>query len=900
MGRSIRCCTLGCDLKGDLRSQIVDVDENDPALRDYDSLETVERCVAAFELGLGHGLLQVGLGEVSSRLPPALGWSREWMKAVVTHWLLALRVNPRARLDPPPGLLEAWTRMAHRVPELKRLRVDSLRRQWHSQQQGAEKQIAESGMSLAKRLSRMHSLWPYVGNVVFRVEATSGNVALPFTLNVLYVDGISPSSHVRTAPIHGPIFGDNRVPGLGEHLLDVLETAAMRSAVVRRLLDSQEIFSLNGLIPRDTHALLLDAPALEAVGIDFRVPAWWEQRKPPRLGVRTRLGSSSPTPLSGAGLLDVHTTYVVDECELSVPEWLKFVAESVDGLVKVGDQWYVVDHQRIQQAMVKWRASEELRAAGTVSFAAAMTTLETRTVDARGDGLSDVTEQISAGPWLARSLNAVKRRELLDEFDPGAELEVPLRPYQREGVSWLVLRLALGHGALLADDMGLGKTCQIIALLLGLRRRGDAGPHLLVVPASLIGNWRDEMRKFARSVPFTIVHRGFGDERDVDAGGIVITSYATLLRRPALRQRDWGLVVLDEAQAIKNASAKVTRTLKSLSTRYRVALTGTPVENHPGELWSILDFLNPGEFGTMNGFLERWRRSREDPAGLEELRSSIRVFMLRRLKSDPSLAPELPAKVEVTAYCGVTATQSNLYCQALLGVGPRLRSAAGGPRKDFVTNLITRLKQICDHPALYLDDGNFDAGSSGKFQRLQRICETIAAAGEKVLVFTQFQTLTTALEAHLRRVFGRPGLILDGTTAVNRRSEIVAEFQDDNGPPFMVLTLKAGGSGLNLTAATHVVHFDLWWNPATEAQATDRAHRIGQKRQVMVHRMVCRGTLEEGINDILRIKREVAEDLLAPEDEEVALTRMGDDELLRVLSLDQVRALGTGDVEEEP
>lgn len=318
MARTIRCCFLRCDIHGDLQAQIREVREGDPELRGYDSLATAERCADAFEQHLQIGLLHLAFVELSSRLPAALSCLREWMKSMVTFWLLSQRANPRARLDPPPGLLESWVRAAHRIPELARLRADCLRRLWRSNLEGARAKAAAVGKSLAEHLAAgTHPLWTRIGDVVLKIEQGSGHAALPFVLLCVYVEGLSTTAHVRTAPIHGPIFGDNRVSGLGDYLYGVLERAGERSAVLRRLLDSQEIFSPSGLIPLDAHRLLLDAPALEAIGIDFRVPEWWRQRKPPKFSKRTRIGSTSPSHGSLAGMLDIQTSYVVDGDELS-------------------------------------------------------------------------------------------------------------------------------------------------------------------------------------------------------------------------------------------------------------------------------------------------------------------------------------------------------------------------------------------------------------------------------------------------------------------------------------------------------------------------------------------------------------------------------------------------------
>lgn len=897
-----RCCVLGCNIKGELRARIVEVDEDDPRLRGYGTLDTAERCAIAFGYSVHHGLAQLLVHEAGSRLPTPMGFWREWMKSMTTHWLLSLRVDPHARLVLPRGILESWNRRARRIPEFRRLSIAFQRSMWKTFREGVLKTIAKSGQTVVEHFEEFHHLWPIVGELHLTIDRARGNPGFPFSVVVHYVDGLSTTATVSFSSIRGPILGESSVPGFGEYLFGVLEKAAEHSSILRRLLDSQEIFSPCGLIPRDAHELLLDLPALKKMGLlYYRVPTWWEQRKPPRLASRTHLGGAAPSGSGMSGMLDVRTTYIVDEHELNEAEWCALVDESINGLVKVRERWVELDRARVEGAMQAWRASEELRARGEVTFAEALTVLDSPPAsndDLQSGELEVPPEHFTPGPWLARARGAVRRQEILDEFAPGPDFYGVLRPYQRAGVAWLAMLCELRVGALLADDMGLGKTVQVIAFLVGLRRRGDAGPFLLVVPASLIGNWQGELEKFASAVPYTIAHRDFGDMDEALSADLVITSYATLRQRAALRERKWDLVVIDEAQMIKNSSTKLTRALKSLSARRRVALTGTPVENHPGDLWSLMDFLNPGVLGKATAFREQWRLARKDERAMENLRAKIHPFMLRRRKSDPEIALELPEKVEITAYCGLTETQAELYSQAIFAAQTRVKQAQGIQRDGVVLNVILQLKQICDHPTLYLGYGDFDPAISDKFLRLRRICEHIAASDEKALVFTQFSTLTGPIAEHLEKVFGRRGLIFDGKTPINRRADIVNEFQREDGPPFMVLTLQTGGFGLNLTAASHVIHFDLWWNPAREAQATDRVHRIGQTRKVVVHRLVCRGGIEDKIDQILQRKRAIAEELMTPDLESFQVTRMDDQEFFRLIDLDPVRARNTDDGDE--
>jgi non-specific serine/threonine protein kinase len=370
---------------------------------------------------------------------------------------------------------------------------------------------------------------------------------------------------------------------------------------------------------------------------------------------------------------------------------------------------------------------------------------------------------------------------------------------------------------------------------------------------------------------------------DVD---LVITTYGWLLRAPWLVAARWRLVVLDEAQAIKNPGAKQTRAVKQLGGQARIALTGTPVENRLGDLWSIFDFLNPGLLGTSQAFTRFTKRLAERPQNpYGPLRELVRPYILRRLKTDRSVIADLPDKTEMKAFCTLSRRQAVLYQQSVQELERRLIPAEGIDRRGVVLSFLQRFKQICNHPSHWLGDGKWLEADSGKFTRLREISEVIAAKQEKVLVFTQFRETTAPLASYLADVFGRPGLVLHGETAVARRQPLVRQFQEDEQVPFFVLSLKAGGTGLNLTAASHVIHFDRWWNPAVEQQATDRAFRIGQQKNVLVHKLICRGTLEEGIDRIIESKQALTRELLE-EGADTLLTEMSNEELMRLVALD--------------
>ena len=551
-----------------------------------------------------------------------------------------------------------------------------------------------------------------------------------------------------------------------------------------------------------------------------------------------------------------------------------------------------VDRARLEKMMARFRDAEALAASNGLSFAEAMRMLAGAAVTGDDPAAADRDwSQVTAGPWLEQTLKDLRAGDG-DAADPGAALKGILRPYQRAGTRWMHMLSNLGLGACLADDMGLGKTIQVLSLLLVEKAAGQ--PNLLVAPASLLGNWAAEIEKFAPSLKAAIVHqsamptdqiRQFTPERAADFD-LVITSYGSLLRLPALAATSWRFVILDEAQAIKNPAARQTKAAKALRAKARIALTGTPVENHLGDLWSIFDFINPGLLGNAKQF-SRYAKGLADrthnPYG--PLRELVRPYILRRMKTDKTVIADLPDKTEIKALCGLSRRQTALYGQTVEALAKSLAETEGIQRKGIVLATLMRLKQICNHPSQWLHDNVWAEEDSGKWGRLREIAEVVAAKQEKMLVFTQFREMTGPLAAFLGQIFGRAGLVLHGDTAVKNRKALVQTFQEDETVPFFVLSLKAGGSGLTLTAASHVVHFDRWWNPAVENQATDRAFRIGQKKNVLVLKFICRGTVEEKIDGLIDSKKTLSDELLTG-GAEINLTEMGNADIMRLVALD--------------
>jgi non-specific serine/threonine protein kinase len=443
----------------------------------------------------------------------------------------------------------------------------------------------------------------------------------------------------------------------------------------------------------------------------------------------------------------------------------------------------------------------------------------------------------------------------------------------------------MGFGALLADDMGLGKTVQILALLESLRQHGGF-KALLILPASLIGNWRKEIEKFAPRIRSAVLHSDVA-ALDLGSADLFITTYGMSFRIPALKDCKWDLLILDEAQAIKNSGTKQSKAVKGLDAAFRIAMTGTPVENRLSDLWSLFDFLNAGLLGTAKEFTN-YAKALKESGSYARLRNAVSPFILRRLKTDPSIISDLPDKMEIKDYAALTPKQTALYTALIRNIQKNLETLDKDSieRKGLVLSAIMKFKQICNHPDQYLGQSEYRDTHSGKFDKLREICATISEKREKALIFTQFREMTEPLAAYLKTVFGREGLVLHGGTPLKKRTEYVERFNGEEYVPFMVLSIKAGGVGLNLTGANHVVHFDRWWNPAVENQATDRAFRIGQRKDVMVHKFVTAGTIEEKIDQMIEDKKQLSDELVASSQENW-ITEMSDEDLLDLFTLRQ-------------
>jgi len=860
----------------------------------------------AFAQSSADGLLFLASNQLDGESPPAIAFWRSWARRLFQE-LCHLGEGSHAKWAsvPPPADAELERLVADAPPMrgLEYLNVDLLKRSWEELRELVATRAASFPDGPGAFLQSVNPVWHLLGRVTFHLAENKRDEGRPFAFLATYTHQMGSGGQVQHLPIGEAL---RTYAGAKDHakltvLLEPVRRATQRSPLVSELLESRSLFAPQAWTIQQAHRFLSDISAIEEAGVVVRVPNWWTAKRS-RPQVQVVLGSKQASQVGTDSLLDFQVGVALDGEPLTDAERKELLA-GTDGLMLLRGKWIEVDRERLQEALRHWKKVEREHLHG-IDFIKGMRLLAGVPLDESDSDDSSVTvwSGITAGNWLKQTLERIRKPSEDSDCRPGRDLQATLRPYQAEGVNWLWFMTELGLGACLADDMGLGKTIQIIDLLLQRKRIKPAGPSLLVVPASLIGNWKSELAKFGPTLKFCVVHRSEADAEElsnrtaIPATGfqefdLVITTYGLVRRQDWLQQVPWSLIVLDEAQAIKNAGSAQTRNVKKISAKTRIVLTGTPIENHLGDLWSLFDFCCPGLLGSATQFKKFVKRLNATPeaGGYGPLRRLVRPYILRRMKTDPAIAPDLPDKTEMRVDCGLSKKQAAVYQKVVDELEKRLQSSKGIARRGLVLSTLMQMKQICNHPSQFLNTKTFPANESGKFERLRVLGEEIASRQEKVLVFTQFQALTQPLADFLAGVFGQAGLVLHGATPIPKRTEFVKQFQSDDGPPYFVISLKAGGSGLNLTAASHVIHFDRWWNPAVENQATDRAFRIGQKRNVLVHKFVCRGTVEERIDAMIQSKQSVADQILNHEGE-APLTEMSDAELLRFVALDIERA----------
>lgn len=674
-------------------------------------------------------------------------------------------------------------------------------------------------------------------------------------------------------------------------LLSCLNQAAEICPVLGRFIASGELFHAIGMSEQEAYGFLKAVNELEKAGIVCRIPNWWRSHtSSPSLNIK--LGEKRSSLLGMDALVSIVPALSVEGVKLTKSEIRQLLA-SADGLALIKGKWVEVNHKKLEALLKKME-----EAPGEISLREA---LMIQSGLASPEWMEEENVQMTNGKYLASVYQKLADPKIIRSTALPKKLNATLRPYQVDGYNWLNALSNLQFGALLADDMGLGKTIQTLAWLEKEHQKDKTRKALLVVPASLLANWTKEAAQFTPDLSIGVIHgkkavSDFEKSEYDDLPFLNLTTYGMASRLEKLQDIHWDFLILDEAQAIKNPKTKQTAVLKKIPAQMKLAMTGTPIENNLINLWSIFDFLNSGLLGSLSQFTQFVRNVENDQKHsadmLSRLQKMISPFLLRRLKSDKSIINDLPDKIEQNDYITLSDTQTLLYQKVVADLAAQLESSEsnesdgnGIQRKGLVLATLNKLKQICNHPDQYLGQSGYSTSSSGKFEMLKEICEPIAQNHECVLVFTQYREMTEHLSRFLESIFGAKGFVIHGQTPIARRQEIVDAFnKQETYIPYVVLSLRAAGTGLNLTQASHVIHFDRWWNPAVENQATDRAYRIGQKKNVVVHKFVCANTIEENISLMIESKQKLADDVISSSAESW-LTSLSDADLLDAMRM---------------
>lgn len=750
-----------------------------------------------------------------------------------------------------------------------------IKRQYRKLLEIFKKQISvyngKVSLYLAEKSQKLH-----IPERIFFHLVESREEECPFAFLATYATK-GENGRVRHVPLQYALteYRDNRAKLL--ELLSCLNRAAEESKLISELMESGELFHPLRLTSDEAYEFLQSVPAFEQCGISCRIPNWWKKRQS-TVTLSVKMGEEKPSLLGLNTVLHMAPDLSVGGVPLTKAEIQNLLFQT-EGLSFIKGKWIEVNHERLKVLLKQMK-----QYSGNVTLLDALRSdIVTSTKD------DEEAPVITNGKWLRGLLNSLRNPKKLKKISVPKSFNGELRLYQEVGYRWLMQMNQLGFGACFADDMGLGKTVQILAFLETLHLQNPKGKVLLIVPASLLGNWQKEAARFTPELTVEILHgahaKTLAERFKKSNAFLTITTYRIAMSIEELAEPLWDCIILDEAQAIKNPSTKQTRQIKRLNSRMRVAMTGTPIENDLSNLWSLFDFLNKGLLGSFEEFKRFCRGLEQNPEGYAKLKSMIAPFLLRRVKTDKKIISDLPDKQEQIDYVTLSPKQAVLYRKLLAETQEKVLESEGLQRKGLVLSLLLHLKQICNHPDQFLGSEEYSPSQSGKFELLKQLAQTISEKRERVLVFTQFRELTEYLDGFLAEIFGRKGGVIHGGVSVKRRNEIVERFQSESYVPYLVLSVKAGGTGLNLTKANHVIHFDRWWNPSVENQATDRAFRIGQDKNVMVHKFVCKGSVEEKIDALISSKKELAENVIGSGGENW-ITEMSNEELINLLRLD--------------
>src|SRR6056297_968503 len=758
-----------------------------------------------------------------------------------------------------------------------------IRRLWKDLLAVFRREIKAYDGTVARYFSEQNDNINIVGRVYFHLVELKED-EYPFAFMATYSTKPAKSRRAMHTPLKNAL---KEFDGDEKKLLSLVSTVAKaseKSAFISGLMESGELFSPLKFTAKEAYIFFKEIEIYKEAGIMCRVPDWWRKRSNAvRLSVV--VGEKEPSKVGLDAIMDFSPFLKVGDQVIGENELRAFL-DMAEGLVRYKGKWVEIDKDKLGEALKAFEKVKGLSEGGALSLGDAMR-LELNMEKLLEIPADAVDVSVSNGQWLKAVRGIMDGSSPMERVGTVPTFRAVLRDYQEKGYQWLCQMYKLGFGACLADDMGLGKTVQVIAFLEHLRSC-NGGRVLLILPASLIGNWQREIERFAPGMPFQVLHKsdlkGSETIQIRENNFLYITTYGMARRLESLKGERWDCLILDEAQAIKNPGTKQTKAIKEIPAGMRIAMTGTPIENRLGDLWSLFDFLNPGLLGTKKAFNDFAKQLKVDLSGYSKLRKMIQPFLLRRLKTDRRIISDLPEKIEYNEYATLTKKQIALYEALVKDIAKQIEEVEGIQRKGLVLSSIIKFKQICNHPDQYLGREEYKPTLSGKFQQLGEICETIYEKRERVLVFTQFREMTEPIAEYLEEIFGKKGFVFHGGTSVKKRNQIVEAFNSEAYYPFIVLSLKAGGVGLNLTAANHVVHFDRGWNPAVETQATDRVFRIGQQKNVMVHKFVTKGTIEEKIDAMIEDKKQLANDILSSQGEKW-LTEYSNEELMNLFTL---------------
>ena len=846
-----------------------------------------------FERGEENTLFYLATRKTENLSPSVTFWSD-----FTNHFIETVRLDPsieelkdKSCIDLDRGHMRRFLNDAPFMPGGEYLDEDCLLHVWKRLKVHFFKEINSYNGSIEEYFSSLNPEIHLAGRVYFHLVENKDDEEYPFAFMATYLANVKNKEEFTHRPLGHALKEYRNDQEKMLRLLTTIKRATHASKLVAKLLDTGEIFSPLKFNARDAQQFLEETPLYIQAGVLCRIPHWWRSQAK---GVRINFIVGEKASLFGANsLMDFKIELAVGDWKLGVKEAQDLLDES-NGLAFLKGKWIKVDKENLANVLDKYNEVKELAKNFDISFHDAMKMLLGNKRSLQGLDSNEI--EITRGKWLEQLMQKLENPASASatKSAPSKNFKGILRPYQRHGLNWLNMLHSFKFGGCLADDMGLGKTIQVLAFLQKIVEI-TPGVNLLILPASLLSNWVSEILKFSPSLKYFVAHPSSPkfnklkniNQKTFEKYHIVITTYGFTRRTEWIKKINWIYVILDEAQAIKNPYSSQSKAVKSLKSWNRLVLTGTPIENQLGDLWSLFDFVNPGLLGSKKEFQNLLKGSEKRKDGPSKIKKVISPYILRRVKTDKAIISDLPDKIEFKSYVYLSKKQAVHYQKQVAYIKKSLSEETGIKRKGLILSSLMKFKQICNHPDQYLGSGNYKLADSGKYQKLKDICEIIFEKREKVLVFTQFREIIPSLDRLLQEISGKKGVFLHGGVSIKKRKERVQMFQEDESVPYFVLSLKAGGTGLNLTSANHVIHFDRWWNPAVENQATDRAFRIGQRKKVVVHKMITKATLEDKIDQMLKEKSKLFDDLMG-KNQEIKLTEMSTEEVIDLVKMEQI------------